>query len=135
MTFTFTVTLPKINENWWKDSRNLLNQVVEDHNKESWSQQRDPVDQNPWKPRKPPTGTWPLLRKTGRMQDDTVFSPGRTPMTFNAVTTNYGPYMQYGTRTVPARRWLGIGGMQVTDTMARVLGKIIFSKSTTKRYG
>ena len=133
MTIKFRLTVPKINDDWWLKSRNELNQLVEEHNRESWSQQQDPVDQNPWKPRKPPTGSWPILRKTGKMQDTTVIKPGRTPMTFNAQTVFYGPFMQYGTRTVPARRWLGIGGQTLTNDMAKVIGRAIFKGSTTLR--
>ena len=128
--FKMTLSVPKINEGWWGNSKRELTKVVEDYNRSIWPKEKDPVTLKPWKPRKPPTGRWPLLKKTGLMQDSAQFKPGRKPMEFIVKTTNYGPYMQYGTGTVPARRWLGIGP-QLLDPMARVIGKNLFKKSKT----
>ena len=128
--FSMKLAIPKINEGWWSSSKRELNQIVEDYNRSIWPKEKDPVTLKPWKPRKPPTGNWPILKKTGLMQDSAQFKPGRKPMEFIVKTTNYGPYMQYGTKTVPARRWLGIGP-QLFDSMAKVIGQNMFKKGKT----
>ena len=71
--FKLTLTLPKVNQDWWKSSKRELNELVENYNRDNWPKQRDPVTLKPWAPRKAPTGTWPVLRKTGEMQDTTKF--------------------------------------------------------------
>ena len=125
------LTVPNVNENWWKTSKTELNKLVEDYNRSMWGQQADPVTLKPWAPRKPPTGSWPLLRKTGKMQDTAQFKAGSSPMLFSARTVNYGPYLQYGTSKMVARRWLGIG-QAILDPMAAIIGKQIFKgKKTT----
>ena len=98
------------------------------YNKQSWKAQVDPVTYTKWQPRKPPTGTWPLLRKTGLMQNSAKFytEQGKKGM-FYAETVYYGPFMQYGTSTVPARRWLGIGP-KMLDPMAKVIRRHIFRR-------
>ncbi len=126
--FKMTLSVPKIDSNWWQKSKKDLTKLVEDYNRETWPKQKDPVTLQPWKPRKAPTGSWPILRKTGLMQDSAKFKAGKSPLEFYAKTTNYGPYMQYGTRTVPARRWLGIG-QKLLDPMAKVIGQNLFMKS------
>ncbi len=123
--FKLTLTLPKVNQDWWKASKRELNELVENYNRENWPKQRDPVTLKPWAPRKAPTGTWPVLRKTGEMQDTTKFKVGKTPMDFIAKTVNYGPFHQYGTKKMAQRRWLGIGST-LLDPMAKVIGKSIF---------
>ena len=125
------LTVPNVNLEWWRTSKNQLNKLVEEYNRSTWPSQSDPVTLKPWAPRKQPTGNWPLLRRTGKMQDTATFKAGSSPMTFYAKTTNYGPYLQYGTKNMPARRWLGIGPA-VLDPMAAIIGKQIFKgKKTT----
>jgi len=123
--FKLTLTLPKVNQDWWKSSKRELNELVENYNRDNWPKQRDPVTLKPWAPRKAPTGTWPVLRKTGEMQDTTKFKVGKTPMDFIAKTVNYGPFHQDGTKKMAQRRWLGIGST-LLDPMAKVIGKNIF---------
>lgn len=132
--FRFTLTVPQIEENWWKKSRKELTDIVTEYNKENWANATDPVDNSRWKPRKPPTGTWPLLNKTGRMFGSTVIVTRATePMIFTAkIGVDYGGFHQYGTSRMPRRRWLGIGP-SIADRMAAVIGKNIFSKSKTYR--
>ena len=119
------LTVPNVNYEWWKSSKNELNRLVEEYNRSMWPKQSDPVTLKPWAPRKPPTGNWPLLRKTGRMQDTAKFKTGKAPMSFYARTTDYGPYLQYGTSRMPARRWLGIGPA-ILDPMARIIASKVF---------
>jgi len=125
------LTVPNVNYDWWRTSKNELNRLVEDYNRSTWPSQSDPVTLKPWAPRKQPTGTWPLLKRTGRMQDTAKFKTVNSPMSFYAKTTNYGPYLQYGTKNMPARRWLCIGPA-VLNPMATIIGKQIFKgKKTT----
>jgi len=130
-TFKLTLKVPKVQTDWWRKSRSQLNRMVEDYNRENWAKERDPVTLKPWSPRRQPTGAWPILRKTGTMQDTAKFktAPGQ-PMIFKASTTNYGPFHQYGTRKMVQRRWLGIG-KELLDPMAKVIGKHIFRGSVT----
>ena len=131
MTVKFTLTVPKPNLNWWKSSRKELNKVVEEHHKESWEQQSDPVTGRKWEPRKKPTGSHPLLKKSGKMLGSTKFKSDQHPMLFKA-TTNvaYGKYHQKGTSRMPQRRWLGLGG-KFENKFAKVMKKHLF-KGTYK---
>ncbi len=122
------LTIPKINPDWWNTSKRELNQAVEEYNRAIWPKEKDPVTLKPWAPRKQPTGNWPILRRTGEMQDSAKFKTGKQPLSFYARVTNYGPYLQYGTKNMPARRWLGIGP-KLLDPMAKIIGKNIFRKS------
>ena len=126
----FKLTTPNVNYDWWKTSKNELNKLVTDYNKQMQAKQVDPVTLQPWKPRKPPTGSWPLLRRTGKMLDTQKIKPGKSPMMFNARTTYYGPYLQYGTKYMPARRWLGIGE-QILNPMSKVIASKIFKGKKT----
>lgn len=133
-TFKMSLKVPKVNYDWWAKSRNELNRMVEDYNKAQWPKQRDPVTLKPWAPRRQPTGNWPILRKTGTMQDTAKFKADRgQPMIFKAKTTDYGPFHQYGTKKMVQRRWLGIGP-ELLDPMARVIGKNIFKGSVIYRF-
>lgn len=126
MSFKLTLTMPKVQENWWKPSKNELEEIVQKKNKESWAAEQDPVTNAKWAPRKPPTGSWPILNKTGKMQGSTRIKAAGGIMQFVARTgVNYGKYHQYGTSKMVRRRWLGIGrGM--SDEMASVIAKNIF---------
>lgn len=119
---------PKVNLNWWASSKNELTKIVVDQHKESWGRQQDPVSLTPWSPRKSPTGSWPILRKTGRMQDTAKFRPIDT-MVWSVRTTDYGPFHQSGTSKMPRRRWLGIGGNMI-NPMEKVIAKHIFKGKT-----
>mgnify|MGYP003642970354 FL=1 len=128
--FKMKLTIPKVNSNWWKDSESQLTKVVDEYNRKSWSEQRDPVTNKSWAPRKQPTGSWPLLNKTGKMFGSTVIKPGGSPMTWNAKTTDYGPFLQYGTSKMVQRRWLGIGP-KVIRPMEKIISKHIFKGHKT----
>ena len=131
MSIKFKLTVPKVNENWWRSSKNELNKIVEEHNKDSWSGQKDPVTGSPWAPRKQPTGSWPILKKSGKMLGSTKFKAPSQPMMFSAKTgVNYGKFHQQGTSKMPQRRWLGLGP-QVTSKMAKVISKHIFKGKKT----
>ena len=52
----FRLTVPKVNQDWWKSSKSNLTKLVEDYNKQNWSAETDPVTGSRWAPRKQPTG-------------------------------------------------------------------------------
>lgn len=122
---------PKVNLEWWRSSKTELTKLVIDRHKESWGRQKDPVTSSPWAPRKAPTGSWPILRKTGLMQDTAKFRPIDT-MIWSVRTTDYGPFHQTGTSKMPQRRWLGIGG-SLLNPMEKVIAKHIFKGKTVTR--
>lgn len=129
-----SLTTPKVNLKWWQSSRRELLAAVEQYNRESWNKEKDPVTQDKWAPRKPPTGTWPLLYKTGLMQDTAKFQAVPTkPMIFSAKTTDYGPFLQYGTRFMVQRRWLGIGD-RLARRMEVIIGRNVFRGRTTIKF-
>jgi len=125
-TIKMTLRLPQVRQNWWRSAQPELEREVEKYNKEQWAKERDPVTLKPWAPRVRPTGGWPILRRTGTMQDTAKFksSPGQ-PMIFKVETTDYGPFLQFGTKKMVQRRWLGIGG-ELNNKMAKIIGKHIF---------
>ena len=134
MGFKMTLTMPKFNEQWWKTSKSKLDQIVEKHNRESWGEQKDPVTEKKWAPRKEPTGSWPLLKKTGKMLSSTKFKSGKDPMSFLAKTVDYGKFHQSGTSKMPQRRWLGLSG-KVTSEMAQVIAKNVVKGKVTFKAG
>ena len=124
--FKLTLTIPKPNLNWWKSSKSELLKMVKEHHKDSWSDKSDPVTGKAWVPRKKPTGSWPLLRKTGKMLNSTKFKADSRPMLFKATTNvGYGSYHQNGTSRMPQRRWLGLGS-DFDDKFAKVVAKKLF---------
>jgi len=125
MGFKLTLVTPKVEVNWWPKSKNKLNKIVEDYNRSMWPQEKDPVSLTPWAPRRQPTGTWPILRKTGKMQDSARFKTTSKPMIFVVNSVDYGIFHMTGTSKMPQRRWLGIGG-RILDPMAKVIGETIF---------
>lgn len=134
MSLKLTLTIPKPNLSWWKSSKKELDQIVERHNRSSWGKQRDPVTGDKWKKRKEPTGSWPLLNKTGKMLGKTKFKSGKDPMSFMAKSTDYAKFHQKGTSKMPQRRFLGVGS-KVVDEMAEVIGKHIFKGKVTFKAG
>lgn len=134
MGLKMTLTMPKFNEQWWKTSKSKLDKIVENHNRSSWSEQKDPVSGSKWTPRKQPTGSWPLLKKTGKMFGSTKFKSGKDPLSFIAKTVDYGKFHQQGTSKMPQRRWLGIGS-KVLNEMGQVMAKSIIKGKVTFRVG
>jgi phage gpG-like protein len=103
----FKLQVPTFNEDWWGVSKNKIARILQEDNEESWARERDPQTGNAWAPRKQPTGGWPILRKSGRMQDKVRIRPVAFGV-FATVTTSYGPYHMTGTSRMPARPWLGV---------------------------
>jgi len=131
LTIKLKIIFPKPNLNWWKSSKNEMLKMVKEHHSESWSDQKDPVSGSPWAPRKKPTGSWPLLKKSGKMLGTTKFKADSSPMLFKATTNvNYGSFHQNGTSKMPQRRWLGLGG-DFDHKFAEVMKKNIFKGTIT----
>lgn len=104
---SFKLQVPTFNEDWWGSSKNAIARILQEDNEAAWVQERDPQTGNAWAPRKQPTGGWPILRKTGKMQDKVKIRPVAIGV-FATTTTSYGPYHMTGTKRMPARPWLGI---------------------------
>lgn len=122
----FTLKVPKVAaDDWWKKSKKELNALVETTNREEWPKERDIETQQRWAPRKQPTGSWKILRKTGRMQDSATFKPGIRPLSFTVKTTEYGVFHQNGTSRMPQRRWIGFPE-DIGDKMGDIIAKNIF---------
>jgi hypothetical protein len=127
----FKMTIPKPNLRWYRDSKKELLKIVEQHNRESWAAEKDPVTDRKWKPRKQPTGSHPLLKKSGKMFGSTKFKAGDRPFDFRAtVGVKYGGYHQNGTSKMPQRRWLGVGST-IDDKMIPVFKKRLFKGTVT----
>lgn len=131
MSIKFKLTMPKPNLKWYRDSKKELLKIVEEHNKQSWASQVDPVDGKAWTPRKQPTGSWPLLKKSGKMLNSTKFKATDKPMDFRARTgVSYGGFHQRGTSKMVQRRWLGVGS-SITSKFAPVLKENLFKGKIT----
>ena len=122
----FKMTIPKPNLRWYRDSKKELLKVVEEYNRESWAAEKDPVTGKKWAPRKQPTGSHPLLKKSGKMFGSTRFKAGDRPFDFKAtVGVKYGGFHQRGTSKMPQRRWLGVGS-NIDDKMIPIFKKHLF---------
>lgn len=131
--FKMSLTMPKPNLKWYNNSKGQLLKVVEEYNKEAWSKKVDPVTQKSWAPRKPPTGSWPLLKKTGKMFNSTKFKAGSRTFDFSArIGVNYGGFHQRGTSKMVQRRWLGLGS-DFDDKAMPIIKKHIFKGTITFR--
>ena len=131
MSIKIKIVFPKPNLDWWKSSKNELLRMVESHHTESWGDQKDPVTGNAWTPRKEPSGSWPLLKKSGKMLGSTRFKADAKPMLFKATTNvSYGSFHQDGTSRMPQRRWLGLGG-DFDHKFAEVMKKNLFKGTIT----
>ncbi len=135
MSLTFKLTIPKPNLKWYNSSKKELLEIVKEHHESSWSKEQDPVTGNRWSPRKQPTGSHPLLRKTGKMLNSTKFKADNRPMMFKATTNvSYGKFHQQGTGRMPQRRWLGLGG-DFEDKFSKVVVKHLFKGKITFKAG
>lgn len=131
MSLKFKLIIPKPNKKWWNDSKAEILNAVKEYNQEAWSKQVDPVSQEKWQPRKKPTGSHPLLNKSGKMFRSTEFKATSKPMMFNAIIkVPYGGFHQKGTSKMPQRRWLGIGG-KITPKLVPILKEHLFKGTYT----
>lgn len=120
----FKLTVPQVNTNWWDPSKNKIASILLEENRTDWAAERDPDTGSKWAPRKQPTGQWPILRRTGAMQDRTRIKPAGVGI-FKAATVSYGPFHQYGTSRMVARPWLGVPDRSLPRA-AEVIAKSIF---------
>lgn len=128
-----TLTIPKPNLRWYRSSKAELLKMVEEYNKEAWESKVDPVTKKPWAPRVQPTGSWPLLKKTGKMFGSTKFKAGMRTFDFSArIGVKYGGFHQRGTSKMVQRRWLGLGS-DFDDKAMPIVKKHIFKGTVTFR--
>ena len=131
MSLKFKMTIPKPNLNWYKSSKKELLKITEEFNKENWAAETDPVTGKKWEPRKKPTGSHPLLKKSGKMMSLTKFKASDRPFDFKArVGVTYGGFHQKGTSKMPQRRWLGVGS-RLTTKFAPIFRKNLFKGKYT----
>jgi hypothetical protein len=88
-----------------------------------WKDEISP-DGDPWLPRRmKPPGDWPILRKTGLMQDSTVFkSQGNSLL---ADIQDYGVKHQKGLDGMVVREWLGIPDTSLSELEDLLIDTII----------
>ncbi len=130
MNITFKGSVPLFNENWWNSSKNPIADILQQDNEEAWSRERDPQTGKGWAPRKQPTGGWPILRKSGKMQDKVKIRPVGVGI-FATKTTSYGPFHMTGTSRMVARPWLGVPETSVPK-MTSVVKKAILRGKTLR---
>ena len=119
--FSSTLTLPEVNLDWFGRSCSEVEEILEQHHKEAWSNEEDPVTGIPWMGDED-------LKETGSMMATTVFkcSTGLGKMFGALVSKPYGKYHQYGTKHIPMRRWLGLNTSMI-DQIESVFVKHVFS--------
>lgn len=120
----FKFSAPAVNFNWWDSSKGELARILQTHNEASWMSEREPNTGKKWSPRKQPAGTWPILRRTGAMQDSVKVRPGSGPGLFSTKSISYGPFHMTGTSRMVARPWLGVPDSSLRP-MATVIAKHI----------
>ena len=86
----------QFNEGFLGDSKQSLEEAFLAQARERWKDEEDPKGRN-WKARKDPSGSWPILRKTGKLQETAkVFFNERTGFTAKVV-----PYGVFQNRVRP----------------------------------
>lgn len=122
------------NLDWWEDSQPKVAKMLEQEHRESvFPKEQNPWDGNKWKELSPryreqklkKHGPQPILRATGKMQDQMKISPTNNGL-FNVQTTKYGADHQFGTDRLAERTWVGIPDQaipKVQDIVAKNISK------------
>lgn len=118
-------SVPDINLNWWASSRAEMARILQAENQRSWAAETNPNTGERWAPRKPPTGNWPILRRTGKMQDRVRVRPLGEIGIFSTKSVSYGPFHMTGTSRMAARPWLGVPDSAL-GPLAAAIAKHIF---------
>lgn len=88
---------PFLNEGFLDDATKELEDAFLEEMKDSWKEEEEPEKGRPWRDRKPPTGSWPLLKKTGKLQETAkIFFNKRKG--FSARVEHYGVYQNRSRR-------------------------------------
>jgi phage gpG-like protein len=77
---------------------------------EQFDARAEPTSGDQWAPRVPPTGSWPILEKTGRMRRSYHVSATTTGVTVTN-STDYAGFHQTGTARMVARKVLPDGDL------------------------
>ena len=115
--FIFKATgdgLKPLNLKWWAPTQKQWSPALLADHKTPWTRESDPTTGRPWASLSPKYAAakakrfpgQPILRATGKMEDTSFIRPWRDG--FEVVTTDYGPYHQFGTSKMVARPWMGI---------------------------
>lgn len=116
------------NENWWASSKGPIAEILQEDNEVSWMYEADPQTGKSWEPRRDSSGSWPILRKTGKMQDKVKIRPTGVGL-FATKTTNYGPFHMTGTSRMVARPWLGVPMMSMPKINESIKKAILKGKT------
>ena len=92
-------------------------------NQKYWRQESNPNTSRKWKPRVKPTENWPILRKSGDMQDTAKFLAKGEELWANI--NYYGKYHMTGTERMVARPWLGVPDENLDEIIQLLIQEII----------
>jgi len=113
-------------------------EIIHRGHEENFATESNP-DGRPWVPRKPPTGIWPILRKTGALANAaTGFGGGAIAESTDTSATvgvdkgvqdggipaaaahNFG----YPERNLPQREWLGVGENYIDEIEEGIVAEL-----------
>lgn len=125
-----------VNLNWWPKTQKEWAPILLADQKPFWKKERNPTFNTPWAKLTPKYEAWkkknypgqPILRLTGVMQDTANILPGSNGG-FKVETTSYGPYLQFGTKKMVARPWMGIPKKSLVALGLLSIKNIFFSKN------
>lgn len=117
--------LDPFNEDFFKDSIPEMEKELLKELKKLWKRERDP-EGNPWQKRKQPTGTWPILYKTGKLQKTSEVYISKNG-SMSARVTPYGVAHQWGTSKLPQRQMFGLPDKFV-EKASNILWKNLIKK-------
>jgi hypothetical protein len=118
---SFEVSFPEFDPNWLQKCKDEIVKVIEEENRSSWKQEQNPNTGAKWPARKQPTGSWPLLNKTGRMFGQTKFEAkgGSRIIPVRAQFPFYGQFHQN------SRPWLGVPPSS-SPKIGQIIAKNVF---------
>jgi hypothetical protein len=114
---SFSLRAPTFNLKWWEESKHELSQILDEENRQSWTEETDPQTNRKWTPLSTKYRSWKekaypnssMLRLSGQMQDGTRIRPLNGRGLFSAkMGASYGAYHMSGTSRMPSRPWLGV---------------------------
>lgn len=117
----FEINFPEFDPNWLQKCKDEIVKVAEEENKTSWKHEQNPTTGAKWPPRKQPTGSWPLLNKTGKMFGQTKFEAkgSNNSLPIKAQFPFYGQFHQN------SRPWLGVPPSS-SPKIGKIIAKSIF---------
>lgn len=123
------------NLNWWEPTKTEWAPVLLESNKPFWKIQTEPSGR-PWKKLSKGYQAWKdqnypgqtILRLTGKMQDTAKIRTSLRNDRFEVLSTEVGPYHQFGTSRMPSRPWMGVPDTSL-QKLTEIAWKNILKKS------